>query len=169
MQEEIHANPNAAKRREAGKKKRTRPNKVTPHDGDIFTISLNNGKSYIGQVIATPNYANTYTVIFDLLVDEEEASEHIAEALSSSPLLAGLAISPFKVRPTWEIIANRQLTKRGADRFLLAYFINVKSKGTIEDFYCTRSRRASPTEASAALRDIMNEKGDTQEQKFITA
>lgn len=96
MQEEIYANPDAAKQRDVGKKEHTRPNKVTPHDGDIFTISLNNGKSYIGQVIATPNYANTYIVIFDLLVDEKDASQHVDEALSSSPLLAGLAISPSR-------------------------------------------------------------------------
>ena len=96
---------------------------------------IKKGDSKPGEVIATPNYANTYIVIFDFLANEKDAARHVDEALSSSPLLAGLAITPFKVRPTWKIIMNRPLTSRDADRFLPAYFASVRGKKIIEDFY----------------------------------
>lgn len=168
MQEEIHMGPDITKRGRARKKKSTKPSEITPHDGDVFTISLDNGKSYIGQVIATPNDVNTYIVIFSPAIDEKDVDQHVDSALTSPPLLAGLTISPFEARPTWKIIASRQLSKRDKDRFLPAYYAHVAGKRLIEDFYRERSRPATPDEASAALSEIVPNKSGPREEKTIS-
>ncbi|RLP05879.1 Imm26 family immunity protein [Propionibacterium australiense] len=159
--------PENIKRQSGRKTTRRGRSATTPHDGDVFVIPIGSEKAYLGQVIATPNYVETYIVIFDLLISEKDASQYIDEALASSPLLAGLAICPFKVS-TWEIITNRQLTSQDADRFLPAYFARVRGKGIVEDFYGERSRPASSDEAAAAYDEIMNRKNGLQRGKSIT-
>ena len=162
-------NPDATKRNKRIKKGDSKPGETSSRDGDVFMIPLDNGKAYLGQVIATPNYANTYIVIFDFLANEKDAARHVDEALSSSPLLAGLTITPFKGRPTWKIIMNRPLTSRDADRFLPAYFASVRGKKIIEDFYRKRSRPASPDEEAAAFNAIVNNRNAIRNTKLITA
>ncbi|MEV8238821.1 Imm26 family immunity protein [Microbacterium testaceum] len=124
------------------------------HEGDIFTIPVDDGFAYVGQVVC--EYKDSwYVVVFDHRVALSEASDQTTDALAGRPILGGIVFDA-RFRPgMWEIIGHSHVAP---EQYAPAFTTGDARAGGVKmtNFRATKMREATTEEAEQVPRRSVN-------------
>lgn len=114
--------------------------------GDVFTVPVGGGASYVGQVMAMMR-DELFIVIFDVPVGDETTPPQLSSVLSADPLVSSWTHDE-RFRPdAWTVIGH---APADTDRLLPAFTWGLPATGGVRltNFSGTRTRMASEEEAA---------------------